>query len=51
MGHKIGINGIKPDNYNLKKIRKVQPPQNECWLRGFLGLASITEILLDSFQS
>src|SRR6266545_7404100 len=39
LGHKIGINGIKPDDYNLKKIREMQPLQNECQLRGFLGLA------------
>ena len=39
MGHKIGVNGIKPDDYNLKKIREAQPPQNERQLRGFLGLA------------
>ncbi len=30
LDHKIKVNGIKPDNYNLKKIRKVQPSQNEC---------------------
>ncbi len=29
LGHKIGVNGIKPDDYNLKKIRKAQPSQNE----------------------
>src|SRR6266542_3585437 len=39
LGHKIGVNGIKPDDYNLKKIREAQPPQNERQLRGFLGLA------------
>src|SRR6266498_2108358 len=39
LGHKIGVNGIKPDDYNLKKIRKAQLPQNERQLRGFLGLA------------
>ncbi len=39
LGHKIGVNGIKPDNYNLKKIRKAQPLQNERQLKGFLGLA------------
>src|SRR6266540_737529 len=30
LGHKIGVNGIKPDDYNLKKIREAQPSQNEC---------------------
>ncbi len=39
LGHKIGVNRIKPDDYNLKKIREVQLPQNECQLRGFLRLA------------
>src|SRR6266498_2535835 len=39
LDHKIEVNEIKPDDYNLKKIRKVQPPQNECQLRGFLKLA------------
>ncbi len=24
LGHKIGVNGIKPDDYNLKKIREAQ---------------------------
>src|SRR6266498_3672360 len=39
LGHKIEVNGIKSDDYNLKKIREAQPPQNERQLRGFLGLA------------
>src|SRR6266542_1484840 len=39
LDHKIGVNGIKPDDYNLKKIREAQPLQNERQLRGFLGLA------------
>ncbi len=39
LDYKIGVNGIKPDDYNLKKIRKVQLFQNERQLRGFLGLA------------
>src|SRR6266536_3593523 len=39
LGHKIGVNGIKPDDYNLKKIREAQPPQNKRQLRGFLGLS------------
>ncbi len=39
LGHKIGVNGIKPDDYNLKKIREAQPSQNKCQLKGFLGLA------------
>src|SRR6266542_6640658 len=39
LDHKIRVNGIKPDDYNLKKIREAQPPQNERQLRGFLGLA------------
>src|SRR6266498_4694161 len=26
LGHKIGVNGIKPDDYNLKKIREAQLP-------------------------
>ncbi len=29
LGHKIGVNGIKLDNYNVKKIREAQPSQNE----------------------
>ncbi len=29
LSHKIGVNGIKLDDYNLKKIREAQPPQNE----------------------
>ncbi len=29
LGHKIGVDGIKLDNYNLKKIKEAQPPQNE----------------------
>ena len=28
LGHKIEINSIKPDDYNLKKIREAQPLQN-----------------------
>src|SRR6266498_1280991 len=39
LDYKIGVNRIKPDDYNLKKIREAQPPQNERQLRGFLGLA------------
>src|SRR6266540_3421218 len=39
LDHKIGVNGIKPDDHNLKKIREAQPPQNKHQLRGFLGLA------------
>src|SRR6266498_2914356 len=39
LNYKIGVNGIKPDDYNLKKIREAQLPQNECQLRGFLDLA------------
>ncbi len=39
LGHKIEVNRIKPDDYNLNKIREVQLPQNEHQLRGFLGLA------------
>ena len=26
LDHKIEVNGIKPDDYNLKKIREAQPP-------------------------
>ena len=26
LDHKIGVNRIRPDDYNLKKIRKAQPP-------------------------
>ncbi len=26
LGHKIGVNGVKLDDYNLKKIRKAQLP-------------------------
>ncbi len=39
LGHKIRVNGIRLDDYNLKKIREVQPSQNKRPLRGFLGLA------------
>jgi len=39
LDHKIRVNGIKPDDYNLKKIKEAQPPQNEYQLREFLGLA------------
>ncbi len=39
LDHKIEVNEIKPDDYNLKKIREVQPSQNEYQLRGFLRLA------------
>ena len=39
LDHKIGVNRIKLDNYNLEKIREAQPPQNERQLRGFLRLA------------
>ncbi len=30
LDHKIRVNGIKPDDYNLKKIKEAQLPQNEC---------------------
>src|SRR6266536_5449346 len=39
LDYKIEVNRIKPDDYNLKKIRKVQLFQNERQLREFLGLA------------
>jgi len=39
LNYKIGVNRIKPNDYNLKKIREVQLSQNECQLRGFLELA------------
>ncbi len=26
LGHKIGVNRIRPDDYNLKKIREAQSP-------------------------
>ncbi len=26
LGYKIRVNEIKPDDYNLKKIRETQPP-------------------------
>ncbi len=29
LGHKIGVNRIKLDDHNLKKIRETQSPQNE----------------------
>jgi len=37
--HKIRVNRIKLDDYNLEKIREAQPLQNKCQLKGFLGLA------------
>src|SRR6266498_2661766 len=36
LGHKIEVNRIKPDDYNLKKIRETQPSQNERQLRVLL---------------
>jgi len=39
VGHKIGINGIKPDSRNIEKIKNAQVPSNTTQLRGFLGLA------------
>ncbi len=39
VGHKIGINGIKPDPRNIEKIKNAQVPSNTTQLRGFLGLA------------
>ncbi len=51
LGHKIGVNGIKPDDYNLKKIREAQPPQNERQLRGFLGLAQYYQNFIKWFST
>src|SRR6266511_900580 len=39
LGHKIGVNEIKPDDHNLKKIKEAPPPQNEHQLSGVLRLA------------
>ncbi len=39
VGHKIGINGIKPDTRNIEKIKNAQVPSNIIQLREFLGLA------------
>ncbi len=39
VGHKIGINGIKPDPRNIEKIKNAQVPSNTTQLRRFLGLA------------
>src|SRR6266540_4309081 len=49
--HKIGVNGIKLNDYNLKKIREAQPPQNECQLRGFLGLAQYYQNFIGWFST
>src|SRR6266498_842904 len=51
LGHKIGVNGIKPDDYNLKKIREAQLPQNECQLRGFLDLAQYYQNFIKWFSA
>src|SRR6266498_1842791 len=51
LGHKIGVNGIKPNDYNLKKIRKAQPLQNERQLRGFLGLAQYYQNFIGWFST
>src|SRR6266542_5611627 len=39
VGHRIGINSIRPDPRNIEKIKNVQVPSNTTQLRGFLGLA------------
>ena len=39
VGHKIGINSIKPDPRNIEKIKNAQVPSNTTQLRGFLELA------------
>jgi len=51
LGHKIEVNGIKLNDYNLKKIREAQPPQNECQLRGFLGLAQYYQNFIGWFST
>ncbi len=51
LGHKIRVNGIKPDDYNLKKIREAQPSQNECQFRGFLGLAQYYRNFIEWFST
>src|SRR6266540_3385246 len=51
LGHKIGVNGIKPDDYNLKKIKEAQPPQNERQLRGFLDLAQYYQNFIGWFST
>src|SRR6266498_3406704 len=51
LGHKIGVNGIKPDDYNLKKIREAQPSQTECQLRGFLELAQYYQNFIKWFST
>src|SRR6266498_2956325 len=39
VGHKIGINGIRPDPRNIEKIKNAQVPSNTTQLKRFLGLA------------
>ncbi len=39
LDHKIRVNEIRFDNYNLKKIREAQPFQNKYQFREFLKLA------------
>ena len=51
MDHKIEVNGIKLDDYNLKKIREAQPPQNERQLRGFLRLAQYYQNFIGWFST
>ena len=38
VGHRIGVNGIRPDPRNIEKIKNTQVPFNTTQLRGFLRL-------------
>ncbi len=51
MDYNIGVDRIKSDNYNLKKIREAQPSQNERQLRGFLGLAQYYQNFIGWFST
>ena len=49
LGHKVSAEGIKPDDYNLKKIREAAPPQDIREIRRFLGMCQYYRQFIPKF--
>lgn len=50
LGHTISVDGIRPNEYNLNKVRNAKPPQNLTQLRSFIGLCQYYKKLIPNLS-